>query len=141
MFFQQFLDNISYYFFVLFNDVTWQGFTHLVLNLLNATSQVYNFLLKLALLIGVHLFSPEEMSLGFGAKVVFSLCKTIPDPACSVVYFDNFFTSLELIHMLRYNMGIFALGTIRSIRLRGAEQNLLPDKALKKKKAADLIHE
>lgn len=80
-----------------------------------------------------HLFSPEEMSLGFGAKVVFSLCKTIPDPACSVVYFDNFFTSLELIHMLRYNMGIFSLGTIRSNRLRGAEQKLIPDKALKKK--------
>ncbi|CAH4037435.1 unnamed protein product [Pieris brassicae] len=54
--------------------------------------------------------------------------------------FRYFFTSLELIHMLRYNMCIFSLGTIRSNRLRGAEQKLIPDKALKKK-AADLIHE
>ncbi|CAK1554357.1 unnamed protein product [Leptosia nina] len=60
------------------------------------------------------------MSLGCGAKVVFSLCKTIPDPACFVVYFDNFFTSLEL----RYNMGILSLDTkIKSGQIDYVVQN------------------
>ncbi|KAF9405413.1 hypothetical protein HW555_013841, partial [Spodoptera exigua] len=76
--------------------------------------------------------SPVESSLGMGAKVVIALCKTIPDPACFVVYFDNFFTNLELIHYLREEMGIFSLGTIRANRLRGAEKKLMSDKALKK---------
>lgn len=78
-------------------------------------------------------FSPYESSLGLGAKVVIALCKTIPNPACCAVYFDNFFTSLELIHFLRNEMGIFSLGTIRANRLRGAEKKLLSDKLLKKK--------
>lgn len=77
--------------------------------------------------------TPKESSFGLGAKVVLALCKNIPDRACSVVYFDNFFTSLELIHYLREEIGIFSLGTIRSNRLRGAEKSLLADKALKKK--------
>ncbi|KAF9409267.1 hypothetical protein HW555_011302, partial [Spodoptera exigua] len=58
--------------------------------------------------------SPVESSLGMGAKVVIALCKTIPDPAYPIVYFDNFFTSLELIYYLREEMGIFSLGTIRA---------------------------
>lgn len=78
-------------------------------------------------------FSPFESGFGLGAKVVVALCKSIPNQACSVAYFDNFFTSLELIHYLRHEMGIFSLGTIRSNRLRGAEKQLLADKALKKK--------
>lgn len=77
--------------------------------------------------------SPLEMSFGLGAKVVLALCKTIPDPACKVVYFDNFFTSLELINYLREELGIFSLGTIRTNRLRGAEKKLPTDKELKKK--------
>lgn len=77
--------------------------------------------------------SQDEESLGLGAKVVIALCKSIPDPACSVVYFDNFFTSLELICYLRNEMGIFSLGTIRSNRLRGAEKKLSTDKVLRKK--------
>ncbi|XP_028173039.1 piggyBac transposable element-derived protein 3-like [Ostrinia furnacalis] len=77
--------------------------------------------------------TPEESSFGLGAKIVLALCKNIPDRACSVVYFDNFFTSMELVNYLREQMGIFSLGTIRSNRLRGAENKLLPDKVLKKK--------
>lgn len=72
--------------------------------------------------------------MGLGAKVVLALCKSIKDPACSVVYFDNFFTSFELIKILREEYGIFSLGTIRSNRLRGANENLDTDKQLQKKK-------
>lgn len=80
-----------------------------------------------------HTFPENEESLGLGAKVVLALCQSIPNPACSVVYFDNFFTSLELIKILRENYGIFSLGTIRGNRIRGAEKSLDSDKKLQKK--------
>ncbi|KAF9409713.1 hypothetical protein HW555_011003 [Spodoptera exigua] len=46
----------------------------------------------------------------------------------ATVYFDNFFTSLELIQQLRNRYGIFSLGTVRS-----CQEMLLSDKALAKK--------
>lgn len=55
------------------------------------------------------------------------------DAKASVVYFDNYFTSLELVHLLRENYGIFSLGTIRQNRLKDAATKLLTEKALKKK--------
>lgn len=73
-------------------------------------------------------FSEEEMDLGLGAKVVISLCKNVAP--CSAVYFDNFFTSLELVSHLREKYGILSLGTIRANRLRGCE--LKSDKDLSK---------
>ncbi|CAK1594386.1 unnamed protein product [Parnassius mnemosyne] len=79
-----------------------------------------------------HSFTEYEESLGLGAKVVLALCKTIEDKP-AVVYFDNFFTSLELIHHLRQEYGIFSLGTIKSNRLRGCQNKLLADKVLAKK--------
>ncbi|KAF9810159.1 hypothetical protein SFRURICE_012192, partial [Spodoptera frugiperda] len=66
-----------------------------------------------------------------GAKVVIALCKTIQEKSATV-YYDNFFTSLELIHYLRNEYGIFSLGTIRSNRLRGCQEMLLFDKPLAK---------
>lgn len=79
-----------------------------------------------------HSFTEYENSLGLGAKVVLALCKSI-NCKPGVVYFDNFFTSLELIRYLRDEYGIFSLGTIRSNRLRGCQDKLLSDKALIKK--------
>lgn len=79
-----------------------------------------------------HTFSEEESSLGFGAQVVIALCQSIQrKPA--VIYCDNFFSSPELFYILRENYGIFALGTIRNNRLRGAENILPTEKDLKKK--------
>ncbi|KAF9413689.1 hypothetical protein HW555_008135 [Spodoptera exigua] len=51
----------------------------------------------------------------------------------AIVYFDNFFSSLELINLLRGEYGIFSLGTIRANRLRGCQEKLPSDKDLLKK--------
>ncbi|KAJ8937836.1 hypothetical protein NQ314_011697 [Rhamnusium bicolor] len=75
-------------------------------------------------------FSDYENNLGLGAKVVLALCQTIHQKLCSVVYFDNFFSSLELMQVLRHEYGIFSLGTIRNNRLRGCP--LASDPVLKK---------
>ncbi|CAK1603653.1 unnamed protein product [Parnassius mnemosyne] len=73
----------------------------------------------------------ENNYLGIGGRTVIKLCKTIKDKPMSTVYFDNWFTSLELIYHLRNAYGILSLGTIRKDRLRG--QNIVEDKVLKKK--------
>ncbi|CAH1988409.1 unnamed protein product [Acanthoscelides obtectus] len=78
-----------------------------------------------------HQFTSEENTLGLGAKVILSLCKSMKAPICSAVYFDNFFTSLELVHILKQNYGILSLGTIRSNRLGIC--SLENDKALAKR--------
>lgn len=77
-------------------------------------------------------FSKEEESLGVGNKIVIALCKTVKNKG-SVVYFDNYFTSMELIYLLREEYGIFCLGTIRQNRLKDASKKLLTDKSQKKK--------
>lgn len=43
-------------------------------------------------------FTEEEESMGLGAKVVIALAKSIRQPACKILCFDNFFTSIELMH-------------------------------------------
>ncbi|KAF9411725.1 hypothetical protein HW555_009554, partial [Spodoptera exigua] len=60
-----------------------------------------------------------------------NLCRTISNPILSTVYFDNWFTSLELIYYLRNEMGILSLGTLRKDRLRNCK--LMTDKAMMKK--------
>nr|CAH7768903.1 unnamed protein product [Callosobruchus chinensis] len=40
---------------------------------------------------------------------------TLPDPANSVVYFDNYFSGLPLFNYLKHNMNIRSLGTLRLI--------------------------
>lgn len=59
------------------------------------------------------------------------MCKSIPCKALSVVCFDNWFTSLELVTYLRKSFGILSLGTIQQSRLRGC--NIIADKPLLKK--------
>lgn len=77
------------------------------------------------------IFSETEAELGSGGKVVIQLCKTIPNPSESFVYFDNWFTSLDLIVLLKSEYAINSLGTVRSNRLRGC--TLEQDKSLLKK--------
>lgn len=79
-----------------------------------------------------HKFNKQESTLGLGAQVVIALCRTIKrKPA--VVCFDNFFSSPEKVFFLREHYGIFSIGTIRSNRMRGAQDLLISEKALKKK--------
>ncbi|KAE9528741.1 hypothetical protein AGLY_012316 [Aphis glycines] len=62
----------------------------------------------------------ENMNFGLGQKVIVELCKSIPCKPFSVVCFDNWFTSLELVTYLRKSFGILSLGTIQQNRLRGS---------------------
>lgn len=80
-----------------------------------------------------HRFTDQEENMGLGAKVVLALAQSIRQPACKVLCFDNFFTSVELLQYLRNQYGIFSVGTIRQNRLRGAQDKLPTDKNLKKK--------
>jgi hypothetical protein len=77
-------------------------------------------------------FSSEEETLGFGGKVVVALCQSIKKRPC-FVYFDNYYTSLELVVYLRNELGIFSLGTVKANRLRGCQDKLDTDKVLKRK--------
>ncbi|KAH9632632.1 hypothetical protein HF086_004750 [Spodoptera exigua] len=79
-----------------------------------------------------HSFTEHENTLGVGAQVVIALCQSIKHKP-AIVYFDNFFSSLELINLLRGEYGIFSLGTIRANRLRGCQEKLPSDKDLLKK--------
>lgn len=66
-----------------------------------------------------HSIQEEEILLGFGAKVVISLCKSLKNPPGSIAYFNNFFSSFELTNYLRYEeLGVFSLGNMRKDRLR-----------------------
>ena len=49
------------------------------------------------------------------------------------MFCDNFFSSSDLLFILRENYGVFALGTIRGSRLRGVEKVLPTEKTMKKK--------
>lgn len=73
-------------------------------------------------------FSASEEVFGLSGKTVIALAKTINNPTCSVIYFDNFFTSPDLVHYLRNEKGILALGTLRASRSRGCD--LKSDKEL-----------
>ena len=69
----------------------------------------------------------------FGAtgNLVLRLCKGIPHNQGYKVFFDNLFTSIELIKELK-SRGIWSAGTIRANRLKGAQRNLKSYKDLKK---------
>lgn len=79
-----------------------------------------------------------ESNMGLGAKVVISLSKSIQNPSESVVYFDNFFTSIQLLNYLKVNMDILSLGTLRKNRIQGCP--LLSDKDLKKRGRGSYDH-
>ena len=63
------------------------------------------------------------------AQVVAKLCKNLPPNANHKVYFDNWFTTLDLLLYLK-RRGILACGTIRKNRLQGCP--LASDKEMKK---------
>ena len=67
-----------------------------------------------------------------GGNVVYRLTRSLPENGNYKVFFDNFFTSIQLIIDLK-NDGIWAVGTIRKDRLKGAQHYLLSEKDLKKK--------
>lgn len=56
------------------------------------------------------------------------MARSIKQKPCSVLNFDNFFTSIALMHHLRNKYGI-----VRANRLRRAKKKLPSDKKLKKK--------
>nr|CAH7715737.1 unnamed protein product [Callosobruchus chinensis] len=60
-----------------------------------------------------------ELKVGVGASIVIALCRSLPDPANSVVYFDNYFSGLPLFNYLKHNMNIRSLGTLRPNRIGG----------------------
>lgn len=77
-------------------------------------------------------FTDAEESIGMGGKVVLALCKTIKTKP-AIVTMDNFFTSPELVYILRHECGIFSLGTIRANPFRGCQDLLPSDNQMKKK--------
>lgn len=107
------------------------GFKNLVLA--GVSGMIYDFMLYAGddTFKGIQ-FEPEEEYPGVGAKTVLALCKSIKNCPC-IVYFDNQFTSLVLVYLLRHYYGIFRLGTIRKNRMQGANSFLLSEKALQKK--------
>lgn len=60
-----------------------------------------------------------------------TLCKTIKEPHLSVVFCDNFFTSINLVQNLHTTLGVKCIGTVRPNRTGGAP--LMADKDLMKK--------
>lgn len=84
-------------------------------------------------------FSLYELSyFGLGPKVVIALSSSIPKKPMSVIYFDNFFTTPELISYLRSEFGILSLGTLRKQHLRGCQID--EDKKLMKKPRGTYVY-
>ncbi|CAH1967978.1 unnamed protein product [Acanthoscelides obtectus] len=73
----------------------------------------------------------NELAMGVGSSVVIALTKTIQNPAHSIVYFDNYFSSVNLFLYLKHRFNIYSLGTLRNNRLNGCQ--LISDKELLKK--------
>ncbi|KAL3243190.1 hypothetical protein MRX96_020655 [Rhipicephalus microplus] len=73
--------------------------------------------------------SAEHKHLGLGGSIVMRLVEGLPKLESFKLYFDNYFTSTPVLQELK-EMGIWAIGTIRSNRLQG--RPLKPDKVLKK---------
>lgn len=59
---------------------------------------------------------PEEPDLNSVGNTVLRLCRPIPRYINHIIYFDNFYTSIPLLHYLN-TQGIFTLGTIQRNRL------------------------
>lgn len=72
---------------------------------------------------------PSYAHLGLGGSVVLRLCEELPKRRNFKCFFDNYFTSVNLLRELRM-VGIQATGTIRANRLMGC--NLKSEKELRK---------
>lgn len=76
------------------------------------------------------ILTDEEVAMGVSTKSVVALCKQVTHPESSVVFFDNWFSSVNLMAYLREQMNILSLGTIRKDRTSYCP--LIPDKDLEK---------
>ena len=74
----------------------------------------------------------NAQNLGVGGNVVKHLTSSLPCHVGYKVYFDNYFSSVNLLHYLK-TQGIWAIGTIRADRLKGAGRLLQDKKSLEKK--------
>jgi hypothetical protein len=79
---------------------------------------------------GAHGHRPEK-NLGLCADVVMRLSQNIQGKNHKL-YFDNLFTTLDLLKALR-DKDIYAVGTLRKNRLMGAENVLLSDREMKER--------
>uniref|UniRef100_A0A3P9KB14 PiggyBac transposable element-derived protein domain-containing protein n=1 Tax=Oryzias latipes TaxID=8090 RepID=A0A3P9KB14_ORYLA len=75
-------------------------------------------------------FTQQDQMLPLRANVLTTLCQTIKHPELSVVFFDSFFTSFDLIQSLYSSLGVRCIGTVRPNRTGGAP--LMADKDLVK---------
>ena len=73
----------------------------------------------------------SEMNFGVGGNVVKHLVSSLQRNVGHKVYFDNYFSSVQLLQYLKKE-GILAVGTIRADRLKGAEKILQNKKVLAK---------
>lgn len=69
-------------------------------------------------------YGREQMDFSFNVtqKTVITLSKDLPPD--SVLYFDNYFNSVDLLHILRRDYNINALGTIRNDRIARVDMAL-----------------
>lgn len=61
--------------------------------------------------------SQNEEKIPLGSKVVLDLLKVVPKPSDHIVFFDNFFTSFDLLAELR-ELGFRSTGTVRDNRTK-----------------------
>ncbi|CAH1975699.1 unnamed protein product [Acanthoscelides obtectus] len=62
-----------------------------------------------------------EVNLGVGTSAVISLYKTLSEPINTVIFCDNWFSSVKLFIYQKDRFGILSLGTIRSNRIAGCQ--------------------
>lgn len=74
----------------------------------------------------------DSPKLGVGGNVVKHLTSSLPSHVGHKVYFDNYFSSVNLLQCLQKE-GIWGIGTIRADRLKGAGKLLQDKKSLEKK--------
>ncbi len=79
---------------------------------------------------------PNEPNLGASSNVVLRMIRDLPRNRNHRVYFDNWFTSLPLVHHLA-KLGIYSVGTVRRNRI--TNDPLPQEKAMKKKKRGTIV--
>ena len=82
-----------------------------------------------------HTGKADEPQYGFCTDVTLELCKSVPQNMNYKLYFDNYFTTIQLQVELK-KLGIFSVGTVRSNRLSGLVMK--DEKTLKQKGRGDM---